>query len=425
MPKAMIITVGTGRNREDIAGGITFSIKRENPNRIFFLVTPQSKSETLPIIIKKSGLTKRKYKIFEHEEADDIQKLYLSYEVFFRKVLENGFSPNDIVIDYTSGTKAMSAALFAVGIAREVGGVTYISGERDKGGRVIPGTEKQVSPNLTMLRLGIKLRKLPELFNNYQFEACLSLLSDFESMIADPILMEKIDFFKKLAEAYMLWDRFNLDDSMGRLTEITRKYESLLVTHELKNYVEHHKKFLHKEKSTPYSVERKVDLYANARRRYEEGKYDDCVARIYRAMEYTAQVRLYLKHERLETNDLQIENLRDKLNEAAIGEYEDMRRGKDRKIQLGLVESYSLLEKLGDEFGKHFMREFSDNKSDLKKYLNIRNRSILAHGFTPVGKEGAEKFMGVFKSYLDKFIPEWEEIYKTVAFPKLSDVKWF
>lgn len=52
MPKAMIITVGTGRNREDIAGAISLSVRRENPEYVLFLTSPQSKQETIPCIDK-------------------------------------------------------------------------------------------------------------------------------------------------------------------------------------------------------------------------------------------------------------------------------------------------------------------------------------------------------------------------------------
>lgn len=98
---------------------------------------------------------------------------------------------------------------------------------------------------------------------------------------------------------------------------------------------------------------------------------------------------------------------------------------KDEGIKFGLVESYSLLEKLGDELGKQFMSDFRDNKSDLKRYLNIRNQSIYAHGFIPVGKEGAEKFTGVLESYLDGFCSDWKRIYDKMTYPTLRDVKWF
>ena len=41
MPKAMIISVGTGRDRQDIAKAISFSIKQNNPEYIRFLVSEE------------------------------------------------------------------------------------------------------------------------------------------------------------------------------------------------------------------------------------------------------------------------------------------------------------------------------------------------------------------------------------------------
>lgn len=422
MRKAMLITVGTGRNREDIAEGIVFSIKRENPEFLCFFVTPKSNKETLPLIVSKLGINKGTYRVIEHGEADDIQELYMHYDGVLRDIINEGFSPEEIVIDYTSGTKSMSAALFAVGIAREVGAVTYISGKRDDSGRVIQGTEKQVSPNITMLRMAIKLDRFSKLFNSYQFEACMSLLSEFEKKISQETVKEKLAFLESLTRAYMLWDRFDTERSLKELTELSRRNEGFLRELEIKGQLDRNKELLYREKQSKYSVERIVDLFKNAERRFEEGKYDDAVARLYRTIEYMAQVRLFTNHNGIETGDLDMDRLREKLDKATIEELEKKRS--EGKVKVGLVDSFFLLYKLGDKMGRRFVNEFNDSNSELKKYINLRNQSILAHGFTPIGREGAEKLKGIVESYLNDFFPSWKQIEQKASFPKIRDVRW-
>ncbi len=146
MAKAMIITVGTGRNREDIAGAISLSIKRENPDYVLFLTSPLSEQETIPCI-NKAVLEKGNTRIESFEETDDVEIIYLNYVRIIRGLFADGYKREDIVIDYTSGTKAMSAAIFAAGIALEVGSINYIAGKRDGTGRVIPGQERPIPIN--------------------------------------------------------------------------------------------------------------------------------------------------------------------------------------------------------------------------------------------------------------------------------------
>ena len=79
--------------------------------------------------------------------------------------------------------------------------------------------------------------------------------------------------------------------------------------------------------------------------------YDDAIARLYRAIELFAQVRLE-KEFGYKTGDLKLEQLPEHLHD----EYRC--RIRDGKILLGLVEDYELLLKLGDIFGKDQYRNY-------------------------------------------------------------------
>lgn len=110
MPKAMIITVGTGRNRQDIAGALLFSIREQQPDFVRFLVSEISQKETLPIITQSLEI--------EHDfqitpTINDVDILYENYLQQIKELQCRGFTARDIVADYTSGTKAMSAALLS------------------------------------------------------------------------------------------------------------------------------------------------------------------------------------------------------------------------------------------------------------------------------------------------------------------------
>lgn len=453
MPKAMLITVGTGRNHADIANAIARSIEIQNPDLIFFLATSGS-SETVDCVLKVLEPDKKykviecysenavdcvlkvlgpnvKYKVIEHKFENEVNKLYEIYDWVFSILTKEGFGRDNIVIDFTSGTKPMSAALFAVGIAREVKNICYISGERDHQGRVIPGTEKTEVPSLTPLYLRIKLGRLPELFSTYQFEACLRLIREFKGKTGVLDHLNKLGFLEDLVMGYMHWDRFQLSEAFEKLSDVKKHRGDYVKRVGIKEALERHVDILciecgkrgdlaEKTKHGRYCDERLIDLYANAKRRFEEGKYDDATSRVYRAFEYLAQLSLY-KECGIESGDLKIESLMGRLPEERIGEYEERRRRSryEGKLQLGLVECYELLKDLNNTIGIKFINEYSDKGSPLFKYYSLRNNSINAHGFEPVGREGCEGFIGVFENYLNDYIPRWRETYRKMKFPQL------
>ncbi len=274
MAKAMLVTVGKGGT---VHKAIVRSIRVQNPDRVWFLFTPGSK-DTVQKVIQVLGLDEERYRLREHGWENRVDKLCEIYDRVLDEVFSEGFRAEEVVADFTSGTKPMSCALFAVGLANEIDQMSYVAGERDEHGNPVAGTEFPVMPSFTRLYLEMKLRRVPELFNTYQYEACLLLLDDFMEGIEDARLKEKLSFLRLLAESYMHWDRFELDECFGKLKELGRRYRDLLEAFGLRQAVARHKALLAVEcgiredtkgptKDGLYCVERLADLFANALRR--------------------------------------------------------------------------------------------------------------------------------------------------------------
>lgn len=64
MKKAMIVTVGTGKTGEDIAGAIVKSVKDANPERVIFIMTSGSEERTYKPFIPSNWLIS----VRRHEE---------------------------------------------------------------------------------------------------------------------------------------------------------------------------------------------------------------------------------------------------------------------------------------------------------------------------------------------------------------------
>lgn len=410
MSKAMIITVGTGRDRQDIAGAIRFSIRQQNPDFVRFLVSEISEEQTLPLIVENADF---EYDSIKNEEVNDVERIYLEYVRQIEDMEARGFHARDIVADYTSGTKAMSAALLSAAIAKELGAISYICGERDSGGRVIKGMERPMSFAPIRFISEKAIVQAKTFFNAYRFESAIVLCDSIEKSTSHPAIVEETVFLKKLAAAYDFWDRFDFASALKYLGEV--KDSPFLQRNGIKGRYERNKQLLFMERENKYCYERVVDLIANAERRFTaEGRYDDGVARLYRAFEYLAQVRLFREHGGIQTESLGVDKLPGHLRDKYTS-----RRNESGKIQISLVAGYELLSDMNDDLGRLFMNDLRDS-DDFKVALRKRNSSILAHGFTPIGKEDALKLMSYIEKYIVVCLPSWAKILGEAEFPKLK-----
>jgi CRISPR-associated protein (TIGR02710 family) len=128
-----------------------------------------------------------------------------------------------------------------------------------------------------------------------------------------------------------------------------------------------------------------LDLVANSMRAAGLHRYDDAVARLYRACEMHAQNRLR------ELGALAMPKTTVRWDAAPPSLQQEWlpRRSKEGTLMLGLRDLYRLLHALGDELGQRF--EDSPLSSD-KSPLEARNNSILAHGNSPLTLDSYEGF---------------------------------
>ena len=105
-----------------------------------------------------------------------------------------------------------------------------------------------------------------------------------------------------------------------------------------------------------------------------EQKYDDGVARLYRAIEVLAQIELKRGLSELIPQTLG----RNPFLPAFVRVYMKYREKNEGKIKIPLYASYVLMKELGSPLAKEF---FNIYEKEIRSLLDIRNSSILAHGF--------------------------------------------
>jgi CRISPR-associated protein (TIGR02710 family) len=366
--KALIVSVGTGVSPtkqavENLANAIAYSIKHHNPDKIFFITTEQSQKTTLPKILQK--IKPKKYEIVKIESPDNMQVIYEMLQRKFKQIRKNF---DQVTVDYTSGTKAMTATLAILATTYEVSELSYITGKR-RGGIVQAGTERIIPIRPYFATAEQRIKTAIQFFNKTQYAATITILNKIQKTIRDPEIINRIKPLLNLAQAYRLWDRFQHKKAFKILKKI--KIEE----------INKNKQFLGQlvdkiEKNQEPEAFLIADLINNAARRAEEEKkYDDAVARLYRTIELIAQYRLKSKYGII-TSQARLEQIPQELLKKWNVPTEKQR------MKLALEKSYEVLNAKKDELGQKFMQD-----KKLRNLLSKRNTSILAHGLTPVTQE--------------------------------------
>lgn len=321
-----------------------------------------------------------------------------------------------VVADFTCGTKCMTAAL-ALQARRWPCRYSYVGGaKRSKAGVGIveSGSERIVHCANPWDALGYQaVEDACLLFDRQAFAPAALLLQEARNA-ADDSVKRTLSTFHQLCEGYALWDRFQHRDALQRLESTLKNNSDLRAMFDSKRAerliqaLQQHGKTLQEIIRQPRSRSTIADLIANADRRGREGRYDDGVARLYRAIEAIAQLALAEGHGITNSSELPLDHVPVSLRK----EWEP--RAKQRMLLLGLQDDYKLLCALDDRLGKQFnaLRLNDPEHSP----LSARNQSILAHGYQAITKAVFTDLRGAAMK-LGGFQPE-----ELPKFPRLTEL---
>lgn len=290
-----------------------------------------------------------------------------------------------VVVDITGGTKCMTAAMALQG-SRWPCTFSYVGGtERSKAGVgvVVSGAERVHDSENPWAGLGYRaVEEFVTLFDQSAFGPAARKAREAREKIDRPDRRQEFAALENLALGLHEWDRFRHARGLERLKAAIRAANDLRAMfpdesgERLVRSLTAVDAHLAKTRPANYpSHWHVVDLLANAGRRKAEDRVDDAVARLYRAIEATAQVALRDRHGIQSTGKVPLdsipETLRCHLQVRASGD----------NVSLGLQDSYRLLREFGDDVGQKFQDLGLEGR---ESPLGVRNQSILAHGFVPV-----------------------------------------
>lgn len=378
------------------------SIEINHPEHIIFLASHDSVSLSGKVLmdIKLKPST-------EYEITEDPNLLFECYKAARRcvdRVKKKNVSYKRVLVDYTGGTKVMTAALILATVGHKYN-FNYVGGEqrnKDGVGTVKNGHEKmfkEMSP--WSIFAEEERRQVVTLFNRRRFSAVIEIIdSAFEREL--PIqTRDYFRFVRPLAEGLLSWDQFEHKGALRRIDDGLAKLSDYLLAHPdntletFSDQIKECRAYLDRVITSTdglkiYHIILIDDLLNNARRKISDKRYDDAAARIYRALELYGQI-LFQEVASCSNDKVKLEIIPEQLKEKFEMKHRDPASS---YLKLPLTATFEYLKAMDNEAGARFF----EREKELKNIQSNRNSSILAHGITPVTEKAINS---IFKTVSD------------------------
>ena len=414
----MIISVGTSYEP------IVLSLSLLNPEKVLFLYTEKSEIILSKIIAYKE-LSPDKY---EKSLVNEVDPLDIYKEI--KKIYIKWNRPEKMYIDFTGGTKAMSATAALAGAMIDVqliyiGSDDYLVDFRKPN----PGSENLIYIDNPIAVFGdMEIDKAFELLDKYNFSGAIEKLETLKENIPEPDTRQQLNFVYLLAKSYEGWDAL----------DFRRAYEYMdILKIQLERDVRTHRRFLLMDFLDDIRIQREIlenlqcipglinnkknmeilkqvklihplmfTMYQNAKIREYQDKYDMATLLFYRLLEMIEQRRLarynlYVSNADYSAISINTKRCPETINMSGHEKAEWLRQEVNKiktelfkkentgylQEQISLLEGFIILKALKDPLVKDI-----NYLKKMRSMVYLRNNSIFAHGLGPVAKHDYIKF---------------------------------
>ena len=318
--------------------------------------------------------------------ADDLDTALAKIDAALTAELSAGRS---VTVDYTGGTKTMTAAMVLAATAHEGVRLQFMSGRRADLRQVEAGSEAPVEMPGALIGLARLFATARSFVRTHNYGAALAVMREAKSALRrDGVARPPKSWNSRIAmwTAWIAmmeaWDRFAHREAAELLAKARNGNSSWVPSFEAAGLHDRLEVLAASNgRPTPALLE---DLWLNACRRAALGLHDDAVARLYRLAEACVQSRLWTLHG-IDTARVEPGQLTDEERRLA-GARQD-RKGRDVHV-LPLMQALTVLRRLdpGDPVVACWpVRD--DGAFDHPPWQAARNNSILAHGFRALSAE--------------------------------------
>jgi CRISPR-associated protein (TIGR02710 family) len=332
---------------------------------------PSDERPTLPNIPQQLQL---QADTFEHEvvAADDLDNAFGVISATITH-LRQRFPSARLVADYTGGTKSMSAGMVMAALEEDAVELHLVTGNRADLVKVSDGTQYSAIAISDGIRLHRATAPYLAGWKRFAYDEAAAGLESI-SPPKDNLLRGRMFRARDLSRAFAAWDRFDHDEARRHLDNYAP-----VVARDLQQHINTLRCLTgNSPRKEPMQL---FDLWRNAERRAAQGRYDDAVARVYRLLEWSAQWLL--------KSCCGIDSSEVPPDRIPAGMF--LSPGRDGKIQVALFAAWEMVGALTNGPAAEFFRS---QRTTLLSHLQMRNHSILAHGFTPINKAEWLDFSG-------------------------------
>lgn len=430
----LIMSVGTSYEP------LVLDIQLLQPRRILFLYTKKTEY-ILNKIAKYCQLDAMRYSKREVNETDPLD-IYREIKAAYLKWNR----PDKLYIDFTGGTKSMSAAAAMAGAVINVqliyiGTTQYLTDFR----KPDPGTEQLYYISNPVEIFGdLEIEKAFALFDKYNYAGARKKLQELKESVPAPDIRQQLSFVYNLALAYEQWDALEFPEAYETMRALTRELERdsrlnrdflmmdflpvlkrqeaiLKQLNELSGILKE-KRNMDILKEKDYIVPLMFTMYINAEIRRKQEKYDMATLLLYRLLEMIEQRRLAVYNlyvSQMNYGDINY-NLDRQPELKGTGTDERLRLLKEtvcaikkelfhRNVsaylpdQISLLDGFILLLALNDEITEVKTGKPVNKLKRIRSMVYLRNNSIFAHGLGPVPEDDFMKFrafvIDIFKEF--------------------------
>jgi CRISPR-associated protein (TIGR02710 family) len=322
-------------------------------------------------------------------EIDDPENLDTCLREMKRQ-LNKAIDADRVLVNYTGGTKVMSAAAVHAALTAPLAGnleLSYVGGgQRDETGRVVSEAMTIRPSEQTFTRE--RAEQIINLLRNYRFEPAKNLAE----VLPDS---GRFGFLKRATTALSFWDNLEYDKAVPELRELNRQAKALSddpdlgklaqiidrltpIANAISDTIRVFRQWEEGKTHKPSSEEGMrllcADLLENAYRHIQRKEYTEAVLRSYRALEAAVQVALVMSNRnpwRYTPSQSEQEAVKSRLGHVP----------KELTLSSGVeVLKIAHNRTLNDEL-----------KNKLLDLQQLRNRSILEHGYRACSKDDSER----------------------------------
>jgi hypothetical protein len=368
----------------DAAKGIPGSYRQVTGEGKVLKSRPDLDRPDLPCIATLAGLGPESFVVHQVARFDDLNCCYLDAAQMIETARQE-HPDTRIVVDYTGGTKSMTAGLTAAALDDGRCEISLVVGRRPDLVKVQDQTEFVRPVPVWDAQMRRRLRAAQELVGRYDYAGAESLLRAAAARFAGDGTLDLVRRGINLCQGFDAWDRFDHAAARRRLEPYRGEFVPLW-------------RFLeYLAGKAGHGFEWVEDLLRNAQRRRLQGRFDDAVGRVYRALEMTAQVWLKQRYG-IDTGDVDLARVPE-AQRPLLERFRLEDEGKAAKVKVGLLQAWDLI---AASPGDPLAPLFGPRRGPVLNFLTVRNQSLFAHGYRPVAAEDYDQHVPRLLEWLEE-----------------------